>query len=263
MSEVDRKKPFVYYGSVLKKFSFAGAFLACLFFLTLVLSIVGCQKKQSSSKKLYNPQYSAEEFDRIARTVFKNIYPYLALQIKEEFLITEGSCLDVGSGPGHLAIELAKITNLHIYALDIDPEAVRLAQKNVEEARLADRLKAVQGDVERMPFSDNSMDLVVSRGSYLFWKDKVKAFQEINRILKPGGTAFIGGGMGNLIPPAERAVIRERMDKEKIGPPKELEVSFEEMGVILRKAGIPNFKVTTDAGCLCGLWVEFKKRKGS
>jgi hypothetical protein len=39
-------------------------------------------------------------------------------------------------------------------------------------------------------------------------------------------------------------------------------MTFEEMGAVLRSAGIPDFKVSHDAGCLCGLWVEFRKPKG-
>lgn len=210
----------------------------------------GCRQHEHSS---------AASFDQIARTLFKNIYPYLALQIKQDYGLTEGVCVDAGAGPGYLSIELAKITNLQIYALDIDPEAIEIAKKNIAAAGLAERIKPVLANVEKMPFSDNFADLVVSRGSFIFWKNKVQAFKEIKRILKPGGVAFIGGGMGNLLPQEERARIQEIMERDKIGPPKNLEVSFEEMAGILRQALIGEYKITTDAGCACGLWVEFKK----
>ena len=213
----------------------------------------------SVQDQLTNPKYSAAEFDRIAREVFGPIYPYLAKQVKADYAITEGRAVDAGSGPGYWAIELAKITNLKISALDLDPEAIRIARRNIAAAGLAGRVEAVEGDVVKMPFADGSVDLVVSRGSYPFWKDKVRAFGEIRRILKPGGVALIGGGMGNLLPTKERARIREIMDREKIGPPKELEVSMEDMGRILRAAGINLFALSRDAGCLCGLWVEYRK----
>jgi len=200
-----------------------------------------------------------EAFDKIARTLFKPIYPLLARQIKEDYGITKGICVDAGSGPGYLAIELAKTTDLEIYSLDINPKASEIAGRNIKDNKLEGRVKTVTGDVQKMPFPDNFAQLIVSRGSYIFWPDKVRAFKEILRVLKPGGTAFIGGGMGNLLPQADRRRIQDAMDEEKIGPPADLMVSFDEMGKLLRQAGIREFNITTDEGCLCGLWVEFQK----
>lgn len=221
-----------------------------VFWFTFLASLTSCRQDEHSS---------AASFDQIARTLFKNIYPYLALQIKQDYGISEGVCVDAGAGPGYLSIELAKITNLQVYALDIDPEAIEIARKNIAAAGLSERIKPVLANVEKMPFPDNFADLVVSRGSFIFWKNKVQAFKEVKRVLKPGGVAFIGGGMGNLLPQEERARIQEIMERDKIGPPKNLEVSFEEIASILRQALVGDYKITTDAGCACGLWVEFKK----
>ncbi len=228
--------------------------LLVIFIVIAILGISRCRQ---------NEHLSAASFDQIARTLFKNIYPYLALQIKQDYGINEGVCVDAGAGPGYLSIELAKITNLKIYALDVDPEAIAIAQRNIARAGLKEKIEPVLANVEKMPFPDNSVDLVVSRGSFIFWQDKVQAFKEIKRILKPGGVAFVGGGMGNLLPLEERARIQEIMEKEKIGPPQDLQVSFEAMGDILRRALIGDFKITTDAGCACGMWVEFKKAAAS
>ncbi len=206
-----------------------------------------------------NEHSRAASFDKIARTLFKNVYLYLALQIKQDFGIDRGICIDAGAGPAYLSIELAKITDLEIYALDIDPEAIEIARKNIANAGFSSRIRLIQANVEKMPFPDNFADLIISRGSYLFWKNKVQAFKEIKRVLKPGGVAFIGGGMGNLLPHEERERIMEIMERDNIGPPKNLQVSFEEMSQILRQAGIGEFKISTDKGCTCGLWVEFKK----
>lgn len=217
---------------------------------SLVLSLLACRQNEHSS---------AAAFDRIARTLFKNVYIYLAQQIKQDYGLTSGICIDAGAGPAYLSIELARITDLEIYAVDIDPEAIEIARRNIAAAGFSSRIKPVLASVEKMPFPDNFADIVVSRGSYLFWKNKVQAFKEIKRVLKPGGVAFIGGGMGNLLPHEERERIMAIMEKEKIGPPKNLQVSFEEMSQILRQAMIGEFKITTDRGCTCGFWVEFKK----
>jgi len=226
----------------------------------LILAAGGC-RKQTAPDRDVNPGYTAEEFDKIAREVFAPIYPYLARQVRKDYQVARGIAVDAGSGPGYWAIELAKIApDLKVYALDIDPEAVKIIRRNVAAAGLESRVEAVEGNVQEMPFTDGFADLVISRGSYPFWKDKVAAFREIRRILKPGGVAYIGGGLGSLIPDEERTRIREIMDERKIGPPANLEVSYEEMGRILRKAGILEFRIAPDSGCLCGLWVEFRRK---
>jgi len=223
-------------------------------FLMAVASAAAGQKAKENQ---------AEAMDKIARTILKNVYPYLAKQIKQDYGITKGVCVDAGAGGAYLSIELAKITDLEIKALDIDPEAIQIAERNIRKAGLTRKVKTVLSDVQKMPFADASIDLVISRGSFMFWTDKVKAFREVWRILKPGGVAFIGGGTGKLLPQDEKDLIKEKMDKGELGPPQELTVSLEGMGKILREAGIGQFEISSDDACLCGLWVEFKKPAAS
>jgi len=228
-----------------------------LVLLALSGALLSCQIKTTPAAS--GMKYTAEEMDRISQTLFKPIYFHLARQIQQTYHIQSGVCVEAGSGSASWAIEIAKSSDLKVAAVDIDPAAVRLARENIRKAGVSARVEAIEADVAKMPFPDDYADLVVSRGSYMFWKNKVKAFAEIRRILKPGGVAYIGGGLGNLLPREDREHIRNVMAKENIGPPAELEVGFEEMGKILRAAGIPIFKLATDESCLCGLWVEFRK----
>jgi ubiquinone/menaquinone biosynthesis C-methylase UbiE len=224
--------------------------------LSLIGIFVFCAFAFSQAQTFKN---DAEKMDRIARTIFQPIYPNLAVQIKEDFGITRRICVDIGGGSGNLAIELAKITDLEIYSLDIDPDATAIAEKNIDASHLKGTVKAVTADAQNMPFSDDFAHLVVSRASFIFWKDKVKGFKEALRILKPGGVAFIGTGFGNRLPPEDRERIQTILSEKNIGPPAELLLNMEEMTKILREAGIREFRLSTDEGCLCGLWVEFIK----
>ncbi len=70
---------------------------------------------------------------------------------------------------------------------------IKLARRTVREAGLQDRISFVVGDVHKMPFADDSADLIVSRGALPVFSDKVKALRQIWRVLKPTGVAFIGG----------------------------------------------------------------------
>lgn len=137
------------------------------------------------------------------------VYPALAKQIVEDYGIRKGVCVDVGSGCGTLAIELAKVTELTLYALDIDPVPGRLCGILVDEAGLAGRVRPVEGDAQDLPFRDSFADLVVSRGSIFFWPDQLAGVKEAYRILKPGGVAYLGGGFSRLLDPKVRGEIVE------------------------------------------------------
>ena len=137
---------------------------------------------------------SAEGFARIAREVFAPIYPVIAEQVFAWSGIRDGLCLDLGSGPGLLSVALAEKSDLTVIALDADPAMARIAQETA--AGRTDRVAPVIGDVHRMPVRDDTASLIVSRGSLFFWEDRVQAFREIERVLRPGGVAFVGGSFG-------------------------------------------------------------------
>ena len=60
-----------------------------------------------------------------------------------------GSLLDVGTGSGILAIAAARLGAKDILAVDIDPDAVRVARENVRHNGLSDAIEVVQGDLLR------------------------------------------------------------------------------------------------------------------
>jgi len=52
------------------------------------------------------------------------VYPVLARQIVDDYGITTGICLDIGTGPGYLGLEIAKITKVIVYLADIDEKVL-------------------------------------------------------------------------------------------------------------------------------------------
>jgi ubiquinone/menaquinone biosynthesis C-methylase UbiE len=140
---------------------------------------------------------AATEMDKIAKTLFAPIYPLIADHIKEKFNITTGQCIDLGSGSAALSIALARITDLKIHALDASKHSFKFAEKNIKEQGFEDQITPITGRAENIPFEDNTTDLIISRGSIFFWDDLKMAFNEIFRVLKPGGQTYIGGGFGS------------------------------------------------------------------
>jgi len=226
--------------------------------LVCLLSLVTC-----ANRPMYNPDYmTAEQFDAIASDLLKPVYPLLAQQILFDYRISFGRCLDVGGGAGYLAIELAKRSGLMLTVLDIDPDAIELAKKNIKAADLAERIDTVVADAADIPFPDSSFELVVSRGSFPFWEDKVSAFREIYRVLKPGGIGVVGGGFGRDLPVAERAKIVETLRKEVPGLSAG-NVPRLKIAKILHEAGIEDYALLRDAPphltCPCQVWIEIHK----
>ena len=141
----------------------------------------------------------AREFDEIATTVFAPMYPVIAGQMLERTGIRDGVAVDAGCGPALLAIALATQSHLRVYALDTSPAMLRIASGHIRTSGLVRRVLPVLGDVQELPFEDGTVDLVVSRGSWFFWDDLGGAFREIQRVLAPGGSAYIGGGFGTAL----------------------------------------------------------------
>ena len=64
------------------------------------------------------------------------------------------------------------------------------------------KVKVLEGNVAKLPFEDNTFDIVTAFETIYFWPDIEKCFGEVKRVLKPGGTFLIGmesNGSDNLI----------------------------------------------------------------
>ncbi len=104
--------------------------------------------------------------------------------------INEGSTvLDVATGPGYLAIELAKMGNYRVTGMDISSDFVEIARRNARQSGASVNFR--QGNVSDMPFADNMFDFIVCTAAFKNFRDPVKALTEMYRVLKEGGTAMI------------------------------------------------------------------------
>jgi SAM-dependent methyltransferase len=100
--------------------------------------------------------------------------------------------LEIGPGPGGLAVELARRhAGLHLTGLDVDPAMVERAAARARREGLDDRIVFVVGDVAALPYPDSSFDLVSSSFSVHHWPDAAAGFAEIRRVLRPGCRAIV------------------------------------------------------------------------
>jgi ubiquinone/menaquinone biosynthesis C-methylase UbiE len=97
--------------------------------------------------------------------------------------------LEIASGPGFFAIELAKIGDFRISGLDISHTMVEIARENARKAGV--RVDFRWGNASEMPFADESFDFAYCSAAFKNFSEPVRAMDELYRVLRPDGEALI------------------------------------------------------------------------
>jgi len=178
--------------------------------------------------------------------------------------------LDLGTGPGGLGLALLeKVSKATMVLMDPNADALRRALDAARQRGVGSRVVAVIGSAETIPLPDESVDVVVSRGSFYFWQDRAQGLREVYRILRPDGRAMIGGGLGSGYPQwARQEFIRRRgsaKDPEEARKFAEAR-SPETFRRLATEAGLPSFEVVGEGGLTAddpntgiGIWLRFRK----
>jgi SAM-dependent methyltransferase len=101
---------------------------------------------------------------------------------------TGKAVLEVGGGTGTDGRQLAKRAARYVDA-DLSFNSLSIAKDGF--AALDCRGAFVQSDAERLPFCDESFDLVFSHGVLHHTPDTEEAIREVHRVLRPGGRAIV------------------------------------------------------------------------
>jgi ubiquinone/menaquinone biosynthesis C-methylase UbiE len=96
--------------------------------------------------------------------------------------------LEVAPGPGYLAIELAR-RGYRVTALDVSTSFVKIARDNAAAAGVSVDVR--HGNASAMPLRDASFDAVVCVAAFKNFADPLGAINEMHRVLRPGGEAWI------------------------------------------------------------------------
>ena len=104
-----------------------------------------------------------------------------------------GHILDVGTGPGLLAVDLAAQlqTGGAVTALDESPAMCAVARAQVAGARMQDRVTVVEADAARLPLEAGSVDGAVMVQVLEHVRDVAGVLEETARVLRPGGRIVI------------------------------------------------------------------------
>ena len=99
--------------------------------------------------------------------------------------------LDIATGTGDLAINLAKTNAEKIIGLDISSGMLEIGKEKIKKKNLDARIEMILGDSENMPFEDNTFDAITVAFGIRNFETLEKGLKEILRVLKPDGTFVI------------------------------------------------------------------------
>ena len=96
--------------------------------------------------------------------------------------------LDLGSGAGTDSLVAAQMVGAEGHVTGIDMTAPMLAKARAAAAEMGiTNVEFVEGEAERLPFPDETFDVVISNGVIDLVPDKDAVFAELYRVLAPGG----------------------------------------------------------------------------
>ncbi|GAA4239297.1 bifunctional demethylmenaquinone methyltransferase/2-methoxy-6-polyprenyl-1,4-benzoquinol methylase UbiE [Postechiella marina] len=101
------------------------------------------------------------------------------------------SILDIATGTGDLAINLAETNASKIVGLDISSGMLEIGKEKINRKGLNSKIEMVLGDSENMPFNDNTFDAITVSFGIRNFETLENGLKEILRVLKPGGSFVI------------------------------------------------------------------------
>lgn len=132
---------------------------------------------------IFNPEILEEEgrLD-IARQISRVLSFYLGGKDTKYLTL-----LDIGCSSGVISNYFSKMYG-KVVAIDVDNTAVDYAKRKFRRRNLEFLIK----DGSRTHFPDSSFDVVVANQVYYCFKNPQRFFNEVYRVLKPGGICFLG-----------------------------------------------------------------------
>jgi ubiquinone/menaquinone biosynthesis C-methylase UbiE len=111
--------------------------------------------------------------------------PYAADLAERIARLSPNTVLETAAGTGIVTVELAKRlgAGVKIHATDLNQPMLDVAASKITSPNVTWQ----QGNAQALPFADEEFDALACQFGVMFFPDKLKAFSEARRVLKPGG----------------------------------------------------------------------------
>lgn len=148
--------------------------------------------------------------------------------------------LDLGSGGGFDAFLAMRQTGPagKVIGVDMTPEMISKARKNAVTLN-ADNVEFRLGEIEHLPVSDNTADVIISNCVINLSPGKAQVFREAYRALKPGGRLAVSDVVATAQLPDEVLNDLKMLSGCIAGA-----ASIDDIERMLREAGFENIRVT-------------------
>ncbi|MBP1922348.1 demethylmenaquinone methyltransferase/2-methoxy-6-polyprenyl-1,4-benzoquinol methylase [Halorubrum alkaliphilum] len=146
---------------------------------------MGILEDKSNARLFY--KYLSKVYDQVNRFNWNDEMRSEALSWLE--FGDDDRVLDVGCGTGFGTEGLLEHAD-DVHGLD---QSIHQMEKAFEKFGKRDRVNFYRGDAERLPFVDDTFDIVWSSGSIEYWPDPVQGLAELRRVAKPGGQVLVVG----------------------------------------------------------------------
>jgi len=138
--------------------------------------------------EVMNDDLEAQEYDQMDFTEVNTDFALLASKLGKE----QSKVLDVGTGTARIPLILADFCpQWHITAIDLASSMLKIAEKNIQEKNKLSQISLQLVDGKKMPYPDNSFDLIISNSLIHHIPQPLELLKEINRVVKTNGAILI------------------------------------------------------------------------
>jgi demethylmenaquinone methyltransferase/2-methoxy-6-polyprenyl-1,4-benzoquinol methylase len=99
-----------------------------------------------------------------------------------------GTILDVAAGTAGVSLQIAKRTGARVVGLDLTPQMLATAARNVAAAGAIGHVTLLNARAEQLPFADASVDALTFTYLLRYVADPQATLAELARVVRPGGT---------------------------------------------------------------------------
>ena len=106
--------------------------------------------------------------------------------IKKLDIQNEKNALDIATGTGDVIIQICKKYDMDGIGLDCAKKMLKIAEDKAKKQKI-NNVRFIYGYAEKLPFEDNSIDIITISFGFRNFNNYEKALSEINRVLTPKG----------------------------------------------------------------------------